>query len=140
MFVCCCLLAMQGLSALHGQEPAPLVSFVVALGVFSHWSMVGTVSCRKQPQQQPQNSSFSFCLSLFFFFSVTNLPPYLPHSQPSMSSFCLRNLLFFLCFSLSYYFHLLSPWPQRPPVSVCIHHLSGLIWLVLIKSSVKLYH
>lgn len=103
-------------------------------GSLSHWSVVGTVSCRKQPQQQPQNSNFSFSfLSLFFFsLSVTNLPPYLSHSQPFMSFFCLPNLLFLLCFSLSYYFHLLSPWPHRPSVSVCIHHLSGWIWLVLV--------
>ena len=109
-------------------------------GSLSHWSVAGTVSCRKQPRQQ-QNSSFSFslsfCLSSIHFFSATNFPPYLPDSHPSMSPFCLLNLLFFLYYSLSYSFPPLFPWPHRPFLSVCIHHLSAWIWLVFINRALQ---
>lgn len=134
--VCLCMLLSPGRAGQTGpvhMEPAPLVSFVVALGVF----LIGACSVQYHAASSHSGSRIAACLFSFLpvshsFFSASNFPPYLPYSQPSMSLFCLPNLLFFLHFSLSHSFPPPSPWPHCPFLSVCIHHLSRWIWLVFI--------
>lgn len=129
-------------------------------GSLSHRSVVSAASCHKQPQQQQQQKSTFFSCSFFFFFSFfpssvsdpfcstltlfcsspRDVPPHLPHS-PSISFFCLPNLLFLRCFSLSSFFSSTVSM-ARPSLSVCLRSSSCPMDPVSIQklSSVTLNH
>lgn len=133
--VCACVPLSPGRAGQTGpvhMEPAPLVSFVVALGVFptGAWSVQFRAASSHGKQQ---NGCFSVSVLIFPLISLilqsALLFICLIHS--SFGPFCLLNLLFFFFFfiymSLSQSLPPLSPWPHHPSLSVRIHQLSGCV-------------
>lgn len=95
--VCVCVLLSPGRAGQTGpvhMEPAPLVSFVVALGVFpiGAWSVQYHAASSHSSSRNAVSLS-PFCLSLinfsllspFLCLQMQNLPPFLLLSHPSMS-------------------------------------------------------
>lgn len=125
--VCVCVLLSPGRAGQTGpvhMEPAPLVSFVVALGVFpiGAW-LVQYHAASSHSSSRISASLFLFCLSLMHFSLLHVFPPYRPYLQPSVSPSCLLNLPFFLLvFSEPFSASTVSL--ALPSLSVCLHSSS----------------
>lgn len=126
--VCVCALSpgRAGQTGPVHMEPAPLVSFVVALGIFP----IGAWSVQYHAASSSSRKAVFpslFCLSFIFLRSHSSLSPLF-----ITLLFCLPNLFHF---SLSCSVSTPSPWPHRPFLSACIHHLSDCIWFAFVHKS-----
>lgn len=102
-------------------EPAPLVSFVVALGVF----LIG--GCSMEPQAAPAADAESHFLFVCNKFAVISfLFKALCPFSVSLISFSSRAIIYLCCVT-----------GPAVPLSVCIHHLSGWIWLELLNRALQ---
>lgn len=126
--VCCCLLAVQRRQAQFIWSPLLLCPLLLL------WESFPLERARYSIVPSNHSSRKSLSLSPFFLFtslsfSTLSLFPAMKLSSLSCSFItfhvllCPPNVLFFLYFSLSYSPPPLSPWPHRPFLSVCIHHL-----------------
>lgn len=135
---CVCVLLSPGRAGQTGpvhMEPAPLVSFVVALGVFP----IGVWSVQYHAASSHSTSNSSriavslspLCLSLIHFFSALTLFCFQLQNNLHISIIHGHSVSL-IYFSQSHSLYPLSTWPLCPSLSVCIHHLSGWIWLAFI--------
>lgn len=92
-------------------------------GCLSHWSVVSTVSRHSGSTKAVSLSPLRPSLISFFRFPATQSSSPSPSFVTPHFPFRLLNRLFFFYSSVSRSVPPPSPWPRRPFLSVCTHHL-----------------